>query len=1102
MTGSYSRPFVFHDPSGRRWRQVWRLSVAFVLLVGLGAGMGCVSVFIRPALPSIVLSSVASLPEFRRVRPIGHDTSRHRAGRVDTTGAPAQFDGSPNAALARPLALGYYVNYDSASMVSLRLNFSALTHLVPQWFTLRNAEGDVDDEADPEVIGFAARVNLPILGMVHNFREGWQRDDLHRLLNNAKARAKLVDAIYSDLLTHGLAGVNVDFEGLARQDRDLMVMFMAQLGQKLHPAGLLVTQSVPVDDAAYDLARLASVNDYLVIMAYDEHDASATAGPVASSPWFEAQLARVAATVPVARTVVGIGNYGYDWVEGRRGGVPVAFADVMSIARARDVSVAWDESRGNPVLRYQGAGEPHAVWFLDGVTALNETRTVARAGFRGVAVWRLGAEDPSLWRILTGSTAGPAGDVVSSLRTLDAHRMVIQDGEGEVLRLVDTPDDGVRHLWQTSDGAFAEGYDRYPTYFLIESNNTHAPDKTIVLTFDDGPDGRYTPRILDILKQHHVPATFFIVGVQAEHEPGLLKRMYDEGHEIGNHTYSHPNIASIGSRRTELELNVTQRIIQHATGVSTTLFRPPYHADSEPQTPDEIEPIVRAQKMGYIAVTARIDARDWVPGVTVDKIQAVIAAEEGEGQILLLHDGGGDRSATVAALPHIIEHFRSRGYRFTGVSELLGKTRSQLMPPYASSELRWATLGGLAFRLKGVLASWSGAVFLATICLVLVRVGGYGILAVWHKRRSRRHDVVAGFAPPVSVIIPAHNEERVILGTIESVLASQYPDLEIIVVENGSTDATYDVLRERFARESRVRVYRQLLPGKAAALNTALAMARSDVIVAIDADTVLCPDTIERLVRHFSKSDVGAVSGNVGIHNRQSWLTRFQSIEYICAFNLDRRALDMLNAITVVPGAVGAWRRDVIRAAGDFTEDTLAEDTDVTLAIRQLGFRVLYDDEAVAYTEVPVTTLALVKQRFRWLFGTLQAAWKHRAALFRPQYGSLGFVALPSIWLFQLVLPVVSPLAELAMLAALLGGNWHIVLVYSSLLCVVDVVATGLAYTLEGVHRADLWLLLVQRFYYRYVLLYVTLTAFIAALKGDYVRWQKTERSTTWQVAA
>jgi cellulose synthase/poly-beta-1,6-N-acetylglucosamine synthase-like glycosyltransferase len=267
--------------------------------------------------------------------------------------------------------------------------------------------------------------------------------------------------------------------------------------------------------------------------------------------------------------------------------------------------------------------------------------------------------------------------------------------------------------------------------------------------------------------------------------------------------------------------------------------------------------------------------------------------------------------------------------------------------------------------------------------------------------------------------------------------------------------------------------------------------------VAVDADTLFRTGTIAKLVRHFADPLVGAVSGNARVGNRSKWITRFQSIEYIYGFNLDRRALDYLNAITVVPGAVGAWRKDLVLQKGGFGHDTLAEDADLTLAIRRDGFVIRYEDQGIAYTEAPEDGKSLTKQRFRWSFGTLQAAWKHRDALFVPRYGTLGFVALPSIWLFQVLLSSLSPFAEIAMIAALTAGNWRIVLIYYLGFFIIELIAGLLAYFLEGIPAWDLLLLLFQRIYYRQMMLFVLGKSLIFALRGRLVGWGKLERKAS-----
>src|SRR5258707_9214703 len=351
-----------------------------------------------------------------------------------------------------------------------------------------------------------------------------------------------------------------------------------------------------------------------------------------------------------------------------------------------------------------------------------------------------------------------------------------------------------------------------------------------------------------------------------------------------------------------------------------------------------------------------------------------------------LYDGGGDRTQTVAALPQIIDVLREKGYQLVSVSDLIGKTRAEVMPTLSPEERFEACADGFIFTLFQWFRFFIAAIFFLGIVLVSGRAAIIGLLALIEKLRPD-HAVMPEPPPSVTVLIPAHNEESVIVQTVSSVLLSDLKDLHIIVVNDGSTDRTGELMETNFSHEPRVRIIHQVNRGKAAALNAAMSLADTEIVVTIDADTEIEPDAIGNLIRHFSDPKVGAVAGNVKVGNRSRWLTRWQALEYITSQNMEKRAFDLLNCITVVPGALGAWRKKAIEAAGGITADTVAEDADLTIAIRRLGWRVTYDEEAVAWTATPETAGQLLCPRFRRTFWPLATLLKPGHTLLLPKDG-------------------------------------------------------------------------------------------------------------------
>jgi cellulose synthase/poly-beta-1,6-N-acetylglucosamine synthase-like glycosyltransferase/peptidoglycan/xylan/chitin deacetylase (PgdA/CDA1 family) len=650
-----------------------------------------------------------------------------------------------------------------------------------------------------------------------------------------------------------------------------------------------------------------------------------------------------------------------------------------------------------------------------------------------------------------------------------------------------------------------ETYVQLPTSYVVKKFGKGAP-KTVYLTFDDGPDPKYTPEVIDILKKEHVPAAFFMLGQAIESNIPLVRQMYSDGYEIGNHTFTHPNIAKISLARAKLEMNGTRRLIEIVTGHSTVMFRPPYNADAEPQDLAEIIPVEESRRENYITIGESIDPQDWdVEHINVDSIFNRVVAQQNLGSVILLHDAGGNRDYTVEALPRIIHYFKQKGYHFGTIAELLGRKEEDLMP--AVTNLQERQFNQANFMVAGaffVLQWFIYGLFFVGIFLSIGRVIFMGLLASVQKRRSVMNLDKSHVTPRVSIIIPAYNESVTAVKTIDNLLQSDYPDFEVIFVNDGSKDDTYMDVRNAFKDNPKVKIFDKPNGGKASALNLGIAHASADFVVCIDADTQLKHDAISRLMDSFVNEDIGAVACNVKVGNEVNFLTTWQSIEYTTSQNFDRRAFELLNCITVVPGAIGAFRKQAIKDAGGFTSDTLAEDCDLTIRILRAGYKVTTNNAAISMTEVPEKMDMFLRQRFRWCFGVMQTFWKHRDACFNSEYKALGWVALPNILVFQIVLPLFAPLADLLMILALVVGSSSDISKigeYYLIFQLVDLAGAILAFSFEKENLGKLWMLIPQRFTYRWLMYYILFKSFSKALKGELQSWGVLKRSGNVRVA-
>ncbi|HEV2204947.1 MAG TPA: glycosyltransferase [Candidatus Acidoferrales bacterium] len=1125
---------IFYDQERRRWRRTRRvleISGAFFTIVLI---IFLIDVSRNPALPDILRPDVhGGLRPFRS--PIKKKPAAVRRRKLAALGTiPQNYD---------PLRIAFYVPWDPASLASLQQHSHGIDVLISETLHSVSADGTLDlvtpdgklhpvpadgrisITPDPKLASWmqTSGVDLPVMGLMNN-SDGttFQTDRLTAMMSSPEARKRLIQTAVLYTESQKQVGIVLDFESIPDANQEDLTHFVEELGKALHAANLKLMVALPAADWAYDYKTIAQHCDAIILMNYDQHWQTSPPGPISGQDWFVTNIRNILKLVPASKLVMAIANYGYDWTAKSKQNPnpvaePISFEQAITTADESQSPIEFDTDSLEPHYSYEDENnQVHNVWFMDGLTAYNQLRVAERAGVQGTALFRLGEEDPSIWDIWDKTHATEADR--AALNEVPPGYDIILEGQGEIWRITSTPQNGRRTFaYDGSQDLFTdEKFVSYPFSWRIDQMG-YAPHK-VALTFDDGPDPRWTPKILDILKEKNAPATFFVIGEEANLDSQLIRREYKQGDEVGNHTFTHPDFEQVTRERLQVEMNLTELLVESSLGVKTTLFRPPYGIDHQPETASEIQMLPVPQQMGYILVGGRIDPHDWgevnnVPPPPANEIvQRVLEdAENGKNwNIILLHDGGGDRAHTVEALPQIIDALRAKGFEFVTISALLGQTRAEVMPPLTTKEWVLARADAFIFDLFRLFRTSIAFIFIVGILLVSARALIIGVLALVEKFRPAPLDHPE-YKPQVTVLIPAYNEESAIVDTVSSALASHYPHLEILVVNDGSTDRTPELVQKHFGRDPRVRLLMQPNRGKPTALNHGLAEATGEVLISIDADTIVDPDAIPRLVRHFADPKVGAVAGNVKVMNRNKWLTRWQALEYITSQNLEKRAFDLLNCIPVVPGAVGAWRTDLLRSAGGFSGETVAEDTDLTLTIRRDGWKILYDEDAIGRTEVPETMDALVRQRFRWTFGTLQAVWKHRDVTGKPRYGTLGWVAIPNAVLFQILLPLVSPLIDFLFLMSIalwglaqlqiahLPQLWTVQdversLFFFAIFMAIDFFTCVIAFALE---RHEDWTLLapllIQRFYYRQMMYVVLFRAVKEAVHGRPVGWRGVE---------
>jgi peptidoglycan-N-acetylglucosamine deacetylase len=1118
---------IFRDDTRRRWRRLQVLFVALSLVVVATAFL-----FVKTLRPRPAAFLTAPVP------PPALDLNDLRARAAAGAQIPGAVVVPPGiAALAThtkekdvaPIRMAFVDATEQEAIHAIEAHGAQLTHVAIDGLHVRDGEGGVLGQLPDDALKAAKDKGLKILEVVDDVRDDEPKPaDVSAIGRDRAIARRFATILQARLQQDGAHGVVLALgEDDADLDGSLRAAIVEEVYAKLKPAGFIVAVRFDGRFAPEALQKQAKVADLTIVRAYGGLDPRSAPAPLAPRVWVEGTIDAAAKLVPAKKLVIALPT--------RAGGWPVHGKDLKSagtarelqwgevIARARTANMkpTWDPRSSNLIVALPGptgiASSAHVrahpgddgsvamiAWLTDAATVADGLATLAAKNLPHVAIGNLGGEDPRVWRVL----AAPRDDreaIRTALATMPAPSEPDVIGDGVAMRVDLSQHDGVAAVDFGAGGRVeSETYELMPAAPTVIRRGK-VPSHTVVLTFDDGPHEEYTGKVLDILKEEHVKAAFFVVGSRAEREPELFKRIVNEGHEVGNHSFSHPDLGKISENHADLEINSTNRLLEALTGRGTVLFRPPFRSDDRPTVKEDLLAIQNGERNGMITVTSTVDPHDWArpePEIIVDYL--VRRLEKFDGGVVLMHDGGGDRKNTVAALRPLIRTLKSRGFTFAQLHQIFGDAnidvvnpRVHVAPTEQVGHAVWAS-GTWFLRSMTVLA-------LAALALGLFRFGALAVGALievareWRERQKIRRTSRLPLHAAVSVIIPAYNESKVIERTILSVLASRGVEVEVLVMDDGSTDDTADVVSKAFYFEPRVKLHKLKNGGKARALNEGFKLASHEVVIALDADTIFLPDTIVELARKFDDPNVAAVAGRAAVGNTQHFVARWQALEYVIGQAIERRAWHLLGVVSVVPGAVGAWHRDAVLAVGGFGTDTLAEDCDLTITLQVHGWKVSYAPDAVALTEAPETVRALLKQRFRWCFGVLQTVWKHKRSMIAPPKNNpaIGLLLMPCILACHIATPLLAPLADVAALIAVLLGHGKAVMPYMIALIIAELLLTSLAMKIDRARWSLMWDWIINRTVYRWFLFIALSRAVVAALRGGAVGWGKLVRTGT-----
>lgn len=1082
---------IFEDRSGNRWKITLAVFAGIIIFCTALIVVFASSIYFPPLLPSIqkqtglptAIKNKNSLLDRFLSDGLLLDQTNGKSRLPITTAAISQPNlDFKNVAVGRTYTIAAFINQDDPeSLTAFKNEMPQIGIAIPNWYAVKEANCAINEHFIPATKDALTQSGVRLIPQVANYDAGAvYGSNFSKILAQKSIRECLADSLADRAEMYGAAGLFLDFQGIKNEDARNFLLLIDRLQTSLHNKDRMLAVSPPLDDQNF-LKELGRKVDLLIIRPRSD-----------SISAFGINLKDLIKQLPAEKTIVTLGTGAIDQkIQGPTKRIE-KFSDLMALSQKVSALPELNYKTGLMNFAYlDEKGVEHDVSFHNGVTAWNEWWLSRQFPVLGFAINPLGSEDPSLWSFIDDSDS----NVISTMSVPALSEIAYQEG-GEIFRMSALPTDGKLDVRTDDRGFIANAtYKNLPLGYVLERIGRPIPNKNIVLTFDAGPDPGSTTRILDTLQKLNVPAVFFVVGKFGQQHPEILKEIGARGHLIGNHTYSYLPIQDMSEARLRVELNTTQRIIEAQTLMRTALFRPPFDPDRTLWNQSLAEAVSAASKIGYIVVDTSIDTKDWQnPGV--EKIVSTIETEVAKpnNHVILMHDRSQNVDQTIAALEEVVPKLRNQGFQFVSLDQAIAIPVASLNSPLAAPQTIAGLVPTIVENIKSHIWTIIAWMFIVTLGISILRILVLSFFVIRSARRPHKRFQRLPSRVFASVLIPAYNEENTILKTINSIQRSVHKNIEVLVINDGSTDATAEVVRAIEKTDKRFRLINKPNGGKSSALNLGLKEAKSDIVITIDADTLLFPETISELLKSFADPTVDAVCGNVEVGNRRNLLTGFQSLEYITSQNFDRRAFDELNCISVVPGATGAWRKQKMIALGGYANDTLTEDADITLRLLRVGGKIVYCASARSQTEAPENIRALAKQRFRWSYGTFQCMRKHSDAFF---HGPLGWIALPNMFIFQILFPLLSPIGDVVFIIMLIRGDIKPILLGYILFTIMDACGSFLAFTLEKRSKQQMWLVLIQRFFYRQFMYVTTFRSIFAILRGEKHGWNKLQRMGT-----